>query len=234
MGLLAQLKSKRLAIYTNMYYCEKCQKFFERRKAYIGHCSSHSRGESYKLNRKKKIETSNYVLTGKHNCFYCNKEFKSGISLGGHTVRCVLNPNSKENIKKATHKCSKKTKEKLSIKRKEYLKNNPDKHPWKKNSKFKSPPCEKLIQILIDRGFIIQPEFKPLKDRFFSIDIAFIEKKIGIEVNGDQHYERNGKLKKYYQNRHDLITSNGWTLFEIPSKKVYNEDYIEKLIEKLL
>ena len=29
--------------------------------------------------------------------------------------------------------------------------------------------------------------------------------RIGIEINGNQHYERNGKLKKYYQDRHDHI-----------------------------
>lgn len=33
----------------------------------------------------------------------------------------------------------------------------------------------------------------PLDDRSFSLDIAFPEKKIGIEVNGNQHYERNGE-----------------------------------------
>ena len=38
----------------------------------------------------------------------------------------------------------------VRIGRIKYLKENPDKHPWKKNDKFKSKPCEKFKKMLID------------------------------------------------------------------------------------
>ena len=33
----------------------------------------------------------------KHICKYCNKEFKSGQSLGAHITHCKENPNSYQN-----------------------------------------------------------------------------------------------------------------------------------------
>ena len=47
--------------------------------------------------------------------------------------------------------------------------------------------------------------------RFFSIDIAFPDEKIGIEVNGNQHYdlcqeEINRTYYKYYGNNLDIYT----------------------------
>ena len=41
-------------------------------------------------------------------------------------------------------KHSEESKKLISEKRIEWLKNNPDKHPWKKNTKFISIPCEIL------------------------------------------------------------------------------------------
>ena len=43
---------------------------------------------------------------------------------------------------------SKETRQKISEKRKAYLKAHPDEHPWKRNNKFKSIPCEHLKEIL--------------------------------------------------------------------------------------
>ena len=40
----------------------------------------------------------------KHICKFCGKEFESGKKLGGHTVRCKLNPNSKEMYQKIGQK----------------------------------------------------------------------------------------------------------------------------------
>ena len=45
---------------------------------------------------------------------------------------------------------------------------------------------------------------------------------IGIEVNGNQHYKKDGTLKKYYQDRHNLIKGSGIKLIELPYYNVYN------------
>lgn len=141
----------------------------------------------------------------------------------------------------ATHKLKNKgtkhteqTKKQLSLKRKEYLLNNPDKPAWKQSNKKFSVPCEQLKQKLIDLNIKFTEEFQPLLHlkRFFSIDIAFPEHKIGIEINGRQHYDANGNLLPYYQERHNLIQNDGWQLYEIPYQKAFDINFILSILEK--
>jgi very-short-patch-repair endonuclease len=117
------------------------------------------------------------------------------------------------------------TKQKLSRRRIEYLASNPSRPAWKTHEKFKSIPCEKWKNYLKSQGIKFVEEFQPLRDlgRFFSIDIAFPDKKIGIEINGGQHYDTHGALKPYYQSRHDLIEGTGWTIYEIPYHIAFDE-----------
>lgn len=134
---------------------------------------------------------------------------------------------------KPGHNHSEETKELLASKRQAFLRENPDLHPWKRNSKFISIPCEKLKEKLRELGLSFQEEFSPLDDRFFSIDIAFPDSKLGVEVNGEQHYNRDGTLKKYYQERHELITSAGWTLLELHYSMCYSNEAIKEIQDHL-
>lgn len=122
---------------------------------------------------------------------------------------------------------------KISESRKKYLKENPDKHPWKNKSKFKSIPCEHLKTIFVNKGIKFIEEYTPLTDHSYSIDIAFPDIKVGIEVNGNQHYNRDKTLADYYQERHDKIESEGWILYEIHYSKVYDSLFIEELLSKI-
>lgn len=121
----------------------------------------------------------------------------------------------------------------MSEKRKEWLKANPDKHVWKRHSKFKSVPCEKLKQFLSENRIRFLPEFTPLTDRAFAVDIAFPEKMVCIEINGNQHYDTAGKLKPYYQEKHDLIAAAGWKVIEIHYSLCYNQEYISSLLSTI-
>lgn len=123
------------------------------------------------------------------------------------------------------------TKRIISKKRKEYLRKNIGNIYWKRNEKFKSKPCEYVKQFLRENNINFIEEWEPLNDRYFSIDIAFPDIKFGIEINGEQHYNRDGTLKKYYQERHDLIVNEGWKLIELHYKKAFNLDYIRNLVE---
>ena len=122
--------------------------------------------------------------------------------------------------------------EKISRSRKKYLSENPEKHPWKRSTKFKSEPCERVKEFLRSRDIVFVEEWQPLDDRFYSIDIAFPDIKYGIEINGNQHYERDGTLRPYYQERHDRIVQAGWTLLELHYTSCYNLELIEKLLAK--
>ena len=128
---------------------------------------------------------------------------------------------------------SEETKSLLSEKRKKWLAENPDEHPWKTNTKFKSVPCEVLKEKLRDRGLQFEEEHSPVEGRAFSVDIAFPAKKLGIEVNGEQHYRRDGTLGDYYQERHDLIEREGWTLLEVHYARAYDDNIVDEIITRL-
>jgi very-short-patch-repair endonuclease len=119
----------------------------------------------------------------------------------------------------------------ISNARKAWLKNNPDKHVWKRSDKFKSEPCEFLKSIFRDNNINFIEEYSPLEDKNYSIDISFPNLKIGIEVNGNQHYNSDGTLKEYYFNRKNEIESIGWKLYDIHYSNVYKNEFIISLID---
>lgn len=124
-------------------------------------------------------------------------------------------------------------KKKLSEARKKYLANNLDKHPWKKNSKFKSEPCEYLKKLLKEHNYVFEEEFTdPAWLHKYSADICFTDKRIIIEVNGNQHYI-NGQLTDYYQARHDYLVSQGYKVIEFHYSKCYKESDVEQLMNEL-
>ena len=139
-----------------------------------------------------------------------------------------LTPNRKK------RKWSEDEKLKISERRKSFLKENPDKHPWRSRDKFKSVPCEKVKNFLNNLGVKFIEEYDPnIYNRAFSIDIAMPDKLIALEINGNQHYESDGSLKPYYQERHNLLESNGWTVYEIHYSACFNLDKWESFVDKL-
>jgi hypothetical protein len=148
----------------------------------------------------------------------------------------VLNRAEREGfIKKIKHKIkhSDELRKHLSLKMSLYLRENPEKCVWKRSEKLKSVPCEILKKLFIENDISFVEEYKPLDNRFFSIDIAFPDKKIGIEVNGNQHYNRDGSLKEYYQKRKEEIEELGWKLFDIHYSNIYKKSFVSDLISGL-
>lgn len=125
------------------------------------------------------------------------------------------------------------SKKKISNARKKYLKNNPDKHPWKMNNKFISKPCEIFKKKLKNANISFIEEYQPLIDKYYSIDIAFPNKLIGVEINGNQHYNNNGTLKKYYLERNNILNENGWEIINIHYSLIYVDKIINQLINDL-
>ena len=125
------------------------------------------------------------------------------------------------------------TKLKISAIRKKYLKDNPDKHPWKLRSKFVSQPCEHFKKLLTDNNITFIAEYTPDIGRHYSIDIAFPDVKVGIEINGNQHYNKDKTLKPYYQARHQTLIDAGWQIFEYHYSIVYDESLVAKIVASL-
>lgn len=192
--------------------CSLCGKEFLIKSYRVAHSDKHycSRKCSCQIQALKRWKNHKKLIK---NCKHCNKQL-CNKNKNGYCMTC---------FNKYGRICSDHTRKLLSQKRKEWLKNNPDKHPWKNKNKYKSAPCEKVKTFLIESGIQFQPEFDPKIDgRFFSIDIAIPDKMIALEINGNQHYERNGVLKPYYQERHDALLKAGWNVFEIHYSACFN------------
>jgi len=127
---------------------------------------------------------------------------------------------------------SEEARRKISESRKAYMKANPDWH-WRNPNRFNSVPCEKFKTFLRDHKIDLTEEHQPLrhKDRYYCIDIAFPAIKLGIEINGSQHYGPNSTLKEYYQTRHDLIVAEGWELIEIHYTKSFDKEYRNEMLK---
>lgn len=155
-------------------------------------------------------------------CIKCNKEFTIEKSIRRSTCSDICRKSkTPEELKK------------ISESRKKYLLENPDKHPWKNKDKFKSKPCEYLKNILKSKNINFLEEYNPISSNSYSIDIAFPDIKVGIEINGNQHYNNDKTLKEYYQERHDKIENEGWLLYEIHYSKVYDSSFVEELLSKI-
>lgn len=180
----------------------------------------------------------------KYICQYCGKEIGNKGCLILHEKHCINNPNhilsksqllmiNRDNKRDDNGKIkpsflgkhhTEETKKRISEKRKQWLLNHKDQHVWRRDSKFLSIPCENLKQYLRDKGINFVEEYEPFNDINYCVDIAWPDEKIAIEVNGNQHYNRDGSLSKYYQKRHKLFISRGWKLFEIHYSKCFNID----------
>lgn len=195
----------------------------------------------------KTIKSLRKSATDSHKtCSICSQVFELSYfykrSLLKYTSACKSCLNAKSKIRHALKEkkprkkyvVTPETKAKISKARKEFLKNNPDKHNWKYHNKFKSVPCEHLKDYLRLNNISFLEEYSVSQERFYSVDIAFPHKMIAIEVNGRQHYNDSNQLKPYYQERHDYIKGLGWTIIELYYAKVFQKKFKENLLNLLL
>ena len=228
---------KKYKLRNKLLYCKCCGKILTGK-----HRSTCSKSCKYKIFSKVTLTPPNidwraaqaYYDSGKSGREVCDKYkiYWWGLSTAKAQGLFISRTASETKKMRGTfsHPQSKETRQKLSKYRKKFYQEHPEKHNWKFSKKLVSPPCEKLKKRFEDEKIQFVPEFTPLSDRFFSIDIAIPEKMMAIEVNGNQHYEKNKSLKPYYQARHDLITDAGWTVIEMHYSLCYNDVYIKNLI----
>ncbi len=205
--------------------CKFCGEVFDVRKV-GGHTKYCKHNPSRETNLQKLLHARSSITTESRQKM---KESLKEAWENGKYSEMVLSSKGK-----AGHPHTESTRKKLSESRKEWLANNPDKHPWKRSSKFDSEPCQKLKDALQARSIDFQEEFTPLDDRFFSLDVAFPVLKVGIEVNGEQHYNRDGSLKPYYKQRHELIESAGWKLYEVHYSICYDQKRLSSIVDSIV
>ena len=203
-----------------MYTCKICNKEFEKRHSYIGHCSVHNRNEQYKVGRKK-TESVNKELK----CKYCNKEFSLGKSLAGHQTWCKQNPNtesSKAKISKIRKdiSLSEEHKQKISVSRKRYLDENPGNIPYLLNHSSKESYPEKIFREALETNKISGwVQEYPIKR--YSLDFAFVDLKINIEIDGATHSQDFVRIKD--EERDNTLQSLGWIVYRINAKDLLKD-----------
>jgi very-short-patch-repair endonuclease len=197
--------------------------------------------KSFKEIGKKEVGEYKYCPICKKNCkiidFYIRSDSK------GTTTYCKKCSNKKtvirlKNIRKINRINNPQTSEevgkKISDGLKLFYKNNPDNHPWKNSNKLKSVPCENFKNVLNQMNIKYIEEFTISNDRFFSVDVAIPQYKIVIEINGNQHYNKDGSLKEYYQLRHDFIENLGYKVYEFHYSLFFNNEKMINLINSVL
>lgn len=167
-----------------------------------------------------------------HTCKYCGKEWLGSLcGFHNHENHCKENP-CRLVTKGRPH--SEEERLRISEKRKEYLATHKDEHVWKRYDKFTSVPCNDLKEFLRSHNYSFLEEVTVIPERNFSVDICFPDKMIVVEVNGNKHYDtQTMELSSYYQERHDLIESYGWTVIEVPYNKAYSEEFRNSLCKLL-
>ena len=216
-----------------MYKCSTCNKEFDKRHSYIGHCSSHNRGESYKIGRSNKNKNKDKNKNIKKNCIHCDTEFDNPLKLGGHQVHCILNPNKILTLEKISKinkgkKMSDEQKKKISESRKKYLNENPGKIPYLLNHSSKESYPERLFREALENN-----DIKGWKQEFpfkrFSLDFAFIDLKIDVEIDGGTHNLEHVKIID--KEKENILEYNGWVTIRFTDYEIKKE--IGKCLDKL-
>lgn len=103
------------------------------------------------------------------------------------------------------------TKDKISKKRKEYLKNNPDKVPYKLNHSHKESYPEKYFTDVFDNNNI--KYIKEFYTNGYFIDFV-VGDKVGIEIDGEQHY-LDTNIITHDLIRYEKLNSENWKIIRI-------------------
>jgi very-short-patch-repair endonuclease len=201
-----------------MYKCKLCDKEYEKRHAYIAHCRVHSgyvRPKNMNSRRNKPHKTV---------CQFCGESFNDGRKLGGHMVRCKLNPKYNDirqklkiaNQNKIFH-WSEEDKKRISQTRIKYLIEHPDKVPYKLNHSSEMSYPEKIFKNALESMNITGWTYN-YQNSIYSYDFAFPNLKIDVEIDGNTHTLE--KVKKIDERRDLFSKENGWTVIRFTAKEV--------------
>ena len=129
---------------------------------------------------------------------------------------------------------SEETKKRISNARKKYLIEHPDKVPYLLNhySKGESYP-EKYFEKILKKENLKYDRY--LQISIYNLDFAFSDKKIDLEIDGDQHYF-DPRILESNKNRDNYLNSLGWKIIRLKwsDYKKYNMEQKEETIKKLI
>lgn len=214
-----------------MYTCKYCGKKFLNKQHLGGHVTfcklnpnnQHNLDLLHLARNNKNDKNENFV------CKYCGKKVGNNGCLVLHERRCKLNPLYIPTQKQIEHEIKKNKPRKLSEETKQKIREGLAK--WKKQneqlfleySRGKSKCCENFKQMLRNKNISFVEEYTPfIPEKLYSLDIAFPNEKIGIEINGSQHYTTTGELNEKTIEKQKYFEERGWKIFQVYYKQCYN------------
>ena len=184
-------------------------------------------GKSYpEISKQNKIGRSTickYIKLGllkKSNTKNIN-QYRNGHSMSDAT---------KNKLKKyqTGKKMSDEVKKKISDSRIKYLKENPDKVPYKLNHSSKMSYPEKIFYNALVSSKLSGWEYN-YQNSIYSYDFAFVKEKIDIEIDGGTHLTE--KVKQIDKRRDEFSRQQGWNVVRFTAKEV--KENVIKCIEKV-
>lgn len=170
-----------------------------------------------------------YITDFTGNCKFCNKECKNLNAQNNHERMCKENPN--RNIRKYPPKKPKpvlprKSREEISDNLSESMKKahkegrawNIGKSRW--NNKPSYP--EEFFMRVIENDFEDKNYVRELPFGRFSLDFAWVDKKICIEIDGE-HHQRFEECILRDKEKDALLIQKGWKVLRVPWKSICND-----------
>lgn len=213
-----------------MFKCKYCGKEFDKSSQLGGHTTNCKLNPNRDKILKNLEKTRTYIdYKNIHNiiykCQYCEKEIGNKGCLILHEKYCDKNPIgiiSKTKQDKIDKKNKPKKKKKLSEEHKQKIRESY--HKWMtehhddfiKYSSGQSNVCENFKNILKKNNINFIEEYSPYwKEKGYRLDIAFPDEKIGIEINGTQHYNSNGELNEETIKKQIFFENKGWKIIQL-------------------
>ena len=225
-----------------MYICDICQKEFVNHRKLNGHKSSHQtkrRGKNKSNIGKVTSHELRSLRKNNHDCKFCGLEFNSGQSLGGHITKCSKREDYSKIAEKRTQinrEINKRfsVREKISKSNQDFLEKNPNMIPYLRNSSRKKSFPETLLEKILEENKIEGWVYNYRSGRYV-YDFAFLDIKLDVEVDGEQHLTEKGIL--HDKKRDEYSRNLGWEVLRISAKDVKDKDKrydIERRIKDMI
>ena len=199
-----------------------------------------------------------------YSCRYCNKICKNLKSLVQHERLCTKNTERKHvwnegltkdtdlRLKERGEKLSKRllnrelmpfflgkhhsddTKKHLSEVQKKFLKENPEKVPYKVNHYTKKSYPEKYFEDVFSKDEELKKLVGQYQVGLYSLDFAMPDIKFYIEIDGEQHYV-DKRIVEHDKIRTKKLSELGWNVYRIrwSEYKKLKKEAKEKVIKKI-
>ena len=220
-----------------IYNCKYCNKEFVNIKQLAGHSAHCEHNPNYENILLQLEEARSHIKHNNSNsdifiCKYCGKQVGNAGCLKLHETHCKENPNVILTVRqlqilenKNKHEKRKHLTEEHKQKIREGLCKWKEEHTeeFLSYSRGQSKCCENFKNMLRSKNINFIEEYSPFAPiKLYRLDIAFPDEKIGIEINGSQHYNSDGSLNLYTLEKQKYFEDRGWKIYQIFYKSCYN------------